>query len=226
MAQALGVVFDGAPVPLTGARLVDIRRVDASKLDARLASAQLLAAIDVDNPLTGANGAAPVYAPQKGATEREVAELSAALSHLARVAGDAGEAPGDGAAGGLGYGLRVFLGATKVSGLDYVLEHTGFETALAHADLVLTGEGRLDAQTARGKVVAGVCARCSARGVPVIALVGAIAQGAESLYSGGLTAYFSLCNRPMSERQAVREAAELLDHLAENVVRLWAGGRG
>jgi glycerate kinase len=163
-----------------------------------------------------------VYAPQKGATAREVDALDAALSHLAGVTGDPGEEPGDGAAGGLGYGLRVFMGAKRVSGVDFVMERTGFEAALANADLVLTGEGRLDAQTAHGKVVAGVSARCAARGVPVVALVGAVAPGAESLYAHGLTAYFSLCDRPMSEAEAVRDAPALLEHLAENVLRTWS----
>jgi glycerate kinase len=222
MAQALGIVFDGASVPVTGARLASIRGVDATGRDARLASVHILAVTDVDNPLTGPDGAAHVYAPQKGATAREAAELDAALAHLARVVGDPGLRPGDGAAGGLGYGLRVFLGATRVSGVDFVLEQTGFEVALERADLVLTGEGRLDAQTAHGKVVAGVTARCAAREVPAVALVGAVADGAESMYARGLTACFSLCNRPMSEADAVRDAAALLEHAAENVVRVWA----
>lgn len=221
MAQALGVSFEGVSNPVTGARLADVRSVDVSSRDARLASVELLVAADVDNPLTGPNGAALVYAPQKGATAREAAELDAALEHLAQVVGDEGHDPGDGAAGGLGYGLRVFLGARRVSGIDYVLSSTGFDAALERADVVITGEGRLDAQTSRGKVVAGVCGRAASRGVPVIALVGAVAEGAEFLYAAGLTACFSLCNRPMSEAEAVRDAPALLEHLAENVLRLW-----
>lgn len=221
MAQALGVVFDGASTPVTGAGLRSIRRVDVAGRDARLASVQIIAVTDVDNPLTGPEGTAHVYAPQKGAKGREVDELDAALKHLAGVFGDPGDEPGDGAAGGLGYGLRVFIGATRVSGVDFVLEQTGFGAELARTDLVLTGEGRLDAQTAHGKVVAGVSARCAAQHVPVVALVGAVADGAEALYSRGLTACFSLCNRPMSEADALRDAPGLLEQLAENVVRTW-----
>jgi glycerate kinase len=222
MAQALGVVFEGAPTPATGSGLRSIRGVNVTKRDARLASVQIIAVTDVDNPLTGPEGTAHVYAPQKGATAREVDELDSALRHLAGVVEDAGHEPGDGAAGGLGYGLRVFAGATRVSGVDFVLEQTGFGAELARADLVLTGEGRLDAQTAHGKVVAGVSARCAAQHVPVVALVGAVAEGSEALYSHGLTSYFSLCNRPMSETDAMRDAPGLLEYLAENVVRTWA----
>lgn len=225
MAQALGVVFDGVESPLTGGRLQSIRGVDVTRRDPRLASVRLVAASDVDNPLTGSEGAARVYGPQKGATAREIDVLDAGLEHLARVAGDPGRVPGDGAAGGLGYGLRVFLGAGPVRGVDYVLEHTGFEAALKRCDLVLTGEGRLDAQTAHGKVVAGVCSRAAARGIPVVALVGAIADGAESMYAKGLTACFSLCNRPMREVDAVGAAPVLLEQLAANIVRLWAAAR-
>ncbi len=222
MAQALGVGLPGATRPLTGAQLAGLRAVDVSARDPRLAQASILFAHDVDNPLAGPRGAAPVYGPQKGAGEAEVAALDAGLAHLARLAGDPGEQPGDGAAGGLGYGLRVFAGARGAVGIDLVLAAVRFDARVAGCDLVLTGEGRLDAQTARGKAVAGVAARCRARGVPAVAIAGGVDAGAEALYALGLTAFFSLCDGPRTEREARENAAELVAATAENVVRLHA----
>jgi glycerate kinase len=225
MAQSLGMVFDGAPTALTGGDVGRIRGIDVSAREPRLASVDLVAVTDVDNPLTGADGAARMYGPQKGASESEVAMLDDALAHLARITGDPGRRAGDGAAGGLGYGLRVFAGARLLRGIDFILEQTGFDAMLEGCDLVLTGEGRLDAQTRRGKVVAGVSERARARGVPVIALVGAVTSGAEALYACGLTAYFSLCSGPMTEAEAEANAPALLEALAANVVRAWAPSR-
>jgi glycerate kinase len=222
MAARLGVAFHGAPRRLTGGELESVHTLDVRAIDPRLASVEFVGLIDVDNPLTGAHGAARVYAPQKGANEGDVARLERALSHLARVAGDPGILPGDGAAGGLGYGLRVFLGARLQSGIDFVLERTEFDAKLEGCSLVLTGEGRLDAQTVRGKVVAGVATRCRTRGVPVVALAGAIGPGAEVLYGLGLTAYFSLCDGPMLEQEAMTRASSLLESATANVVRAWA----
>jgi glycerate kinase len=222
MAERLGVAFHGVNGRITGGALESVRALDVHAVDPRLASVELVALTDVDNPLGGPHGAAQVYGPQKGASSDEIAELERALSHLSRLASDPGLSPGDGAAGGLGYGLRVFLGARLRSGIDFVLEQTGFDAKLEACDLVLTGEGRLDAQTARGKVVAGVARRCRARGVPVMALAGAIGAGAESLYDLGLTAYFSLCDGPMAEREAMTRASELLEAATSNAVRAWS----
>jgi glycerate kinase len=222
MAARLGVAFHGVNARLTGGELGRVRSIDTGDRDRRIASVDLVALADVDNPLTGPHGAARVYAPQKGANPDEVSRLDEALTHLARVANDPGLAPGDGAAGGLGYGLRVFLGARLKSGIDFVLEQTAFEAKLAGTDLVLTGEGRLDSQTAHGKVVAGVAERCRSRGVPVVALAGAIGPGAEALYELGLTAYFSLCDGPMRDEEAMKRAASLLEAATFNVVRAFA----
>jgi glycerate kinase len=220
MAQALGVRFAGASSPLTGNRLGGLLGVDRNGRDPRLETVDIVGAFDVDNPLTGPEGAAQVYGPQKGASEAEVAMLDAGLKHLAKLAGDAGTLAGDGAAGGLGYGLRVFGGARLTSGVEYVLDAAGFGARLEGCHLVLTGEGRLDGQSARGKVVAGVSRRCRDRGVPVVALAGAIARGAAAARAHGLTAFFSLCDGPRTEIDALQKAAELLAALTENVVRL------
>src|SRR5882672_5771240 len=222
MAERLGVAFDGVGARLTGGGLEMARSIDVHALDPRLASVELVGLTDVDNPLGGPHGAAQIYGPQKGATRDEIEMLERALAHLSRLASDPGLVPGDGAAGGLGYGLRVFLGARLQSGIDFVLERTGFDARLEGCDLVLTGEGRLDAQTARGKVVAGVARRCRARGVPVMALAGSIGAGADSLYDLGLTAYFSLCDGPMLEHEAMKRASELLEAATSNAVRAWS----
>jgi glycerate 2-kinase len=220
MAQALGVALDGAAEPITADRITALRSIDAAGRDPRLAGVDLVVAVDVDNPLTGIGGAARTYAPQKGATETEAAELDAALEHWAELAGDAGLQAGDGAAGGLGYGLRVFAGARLKSGIDLVLDQVRFDEKLRGCGLVLTGEGRLDAQTARGKVVSGVCRRCRSAGIPAVALAGTIGPGADELREHGLTEYFSLCDDSVSETFAREHASELLEALADKVVSL------
>jgi glycerate kinase len=220
MAQALGVAFEGVGTPVMGGQLANVRRIDAERRDPLLAGIELTALTDVDNPLTGRDGAARTYGPQKGASELEVCQLDAALAHLATLTGDAGTHPGDGAAGGLGYGLRVFLGAQLQSGIDFVLDAARFDEKLKGCDLVLTGEGRLDGQSSRGKVIAGVSRRCKAQRVPAVALVGSVGPGAPAILDEGLTAYFSLCDGPMHESDAKERAAPLLETLAYNVVRL------
>jgi glycerate kinase len=223
MAQALGVVFEGAPDRIRGSQLGNVRHVDARARDPRLEHVPVLALTDVDNPLTGPDGAAQRYGPQKGATPEGVAQLERALVMFAKVAGDAGVAPGDGAAGGLGYGLRLFASAKRQSGVDFVLDAVGFDARLEGVDLVLTGEGRLDGSSVRGKVVSGVLGRCARRGIPVVALAGIVEATADVLFTHGLTGAFSLTNGPMTEADALTHAAALLEELAANVVRVFAG---
>lgn len=225
MAQALGVTLEGAGVPATGGRLGEVRRIDVTGRASSLSGVELVALTDVDCPLSGPAGAAHVFGAQKGAGPEERAVLDLSLCHLASVAGDPGETPGDGAAGGLGYGLRVFAGAKRQGGIQYVLDRLRFDERLGKADLVLTGEGRIDGQSARGKVVSGVCQRARAANLPVVALVGAVGEGATELHDRGLTAHFSLCDRPMTEGDAMSRAAELLAALTTNVVRLFAEAR-
>jgi glycerate kinase len=220
MAQALGVEFEGGARPMTGGALPSVRTIRLDGRDPRLAATRIVVASDVDNPLTGPEGSARVYAPQKGADEAGVVMLENGLVHLARLAGDEGREPGDGAAGGLGFGLRVFAGARRTSGIDRVLDAVRFDERAKRADLVLTGEGRLDAQSARGKVVDGVARRSAALGVPCVALVGSAGEGASTLLARGLTAYFSICSGPMTESEARKNAATLLEGLAERVLRV------
>ena len=220
-AAALGVTFHGVSRPIRGGRLGELVSLDAGTRDPRLGAVTLLGLTDVDNPLTGSNGAAYVYGPQKGATPSDVAALDRALSHLCALAQDAGDSPGDGAAGGLGYGLRVLLGGSLRSGIEFVLDQVGFDAALDGADLVITGEGRLDAQTTHGKVVSGVVARARARGVPVIALVGSAVDGADALLARGLTAYHTIRGIARDAQDAMERAAPLLETLTRDVITAW-----
>ena len=188
-AQALGVRFitaDGTelPIPASGGDLDRIARIDLTHLDARLASAEVTVLCDVTNPLCGPLGAARVFGPQKGAGPADVAMLDHNLVHLANVIEadlrvKVGELGGAGAAGGLGAGLVAFAGATLTNGADYVIEATRLADHVRGTDLVVTGEGRIDAQSTMGKVLSGV-ARCARDAdVPVIAIAGSAGDGAE-----------------------------------------------
>jgi glycerate kinase len=232
-AQACGVDFEMADGttrahrdrPLTGGELAHVVR---RRPTIGLAAAQLVeersirVACDVDNPLYGPRGAARVFGPQKGATPAQVEQLDAALEHLAAVSGrpDFAQVPGAGAAGGLGFGLLTFLGAQLQPGFQIVAEAVHLRELLSGADLVITGEGRLDASSLGGKTAVGVARVCRELGVRCVALVGSVGEGAERAIDEGLTAYFSICDRPMSLDEAMRNAAELLARGAENLIRL------
>jgi glycerate kinase len=180
MAAALGFRFldgIGRTLPAGGAALLGLVRIDASGRDRRLEHTQISGATDVDNPLTGPAGASAVYGPQKGAGRDDVLLLDRALGHLAAVVHrDLGvspkDEPGAGAAGGLGFGLLAFCGARLRPGVDVVMDAVGFEARIARADLVLTGEGSLDAQSLRGKVPDGILRAAGLAGVPVAILCG------------------------------------------------------
>ncbi|PYI52992.1 glycerate kinase [Paenibacillus flagellatus] len=236
MAQALGVRFadaDGRELAGRGcgALLERIASIDASGLDPRFAAAEVTVLSDVTNPLCGPDGASAVYGPQKGATPEAVERLDRGLAHYAeRIAAATGrdvrDAPGAGAAGGLGAGLLAFGRAVVKPGIAVVTELAGFDRAVAGAALVITGEGRTDAQTAYGKVPAGVAAAARPHGVPVVCLSGGLGAGAETLYGHGIAALFSIANRPLALDEAMRDAEPLLAEAAENVVRLYRAAAG
>ncbi len=234
MAAALGVRFldvAGEPVAPVGGALGQIHRIDASGLDPRLAEVRCEAICDVDNPLLGPIGAAAVFGPQKGATPEQVASLDAGLAHLAdRIATDLGrdvrDLAGAGAAGGLGAGLHAFLGAKLRRGVDVVLDLIGLDAQLAGADLVLTAEGQIDAQTAFGKAPAGVAERAKARGIPCVAIVGGIGEGIAALHPIGINAVFSLCSGPITLEQAMAQGPSLLAASTEQVLRCYLSGSG
>jgi glycerate kinase len=236
-AQACGIGFemtDGSvrstgDRPLTGADVGKVGRVLPSigLAVARLVDGRAIrVACDVDNTLYGPRGAARVFGPQKGATGEQVELLDAALERLASVAHarDIAGTRGAGAAGGLGFGLMAFLKAHVQGGFELVSEAVRLRHRLAGADLVITGEGRLDASSLGGKTAVGVARLCRDARVPCVALVGGVGEGAEGSLDEGLSAYFSICDRPMSLDEAVRDAGELLARAATNVVRLRLGG--
>jgi len=176
-------------------------------------------ASDVTNPLCGPDGAAAVFGPQKGASPEAVRWFNAQLRALAGRTGKADVAarPGAGAAGGLGFGMMAYFGAELRSGIELVLDAVRFRQRLAGVDLVLTGEGQLDAQTGGGKAVAGVAAACKVANVPCVAIAGSVAN---ELRCPGLTAAFSICDRPMTLAEAMRDARRLVARAAEQVLRI------
>ena len=193
--RALGVRFlDSAKGELegTGADLARVSSIDTSGLDPLVSHARFRLLCDVDNPLLGPRGATRVFAPQKGANPQQIEELEHGMASFARVLertlGHSVDQPGDGAAGGLGAAIRLFLGATSVPGIDWVLDVVGLDQALLGADLCITGEGHADAQSAHGKVVSGVASRCKRLGVPCIAIVGGMDPGALDLMDLGVDA--------------------------------------
>lgn len=227
--QALGVRFldvAGRELAPGGAALAALDQLDLSGLDARLLKAQVEVAADVDNPLCGPRGASAVFGPQKGATPAQVAELDAALGRYARIVAatlgeDHAQFPGVGAAGGLGFAARGLLKASFRPGIELVAELSGLAEAVLGADLVITGEGRMDAQTLHGKTPVGVARVARAAGVPVIALAGSLGEGYQALYQAGIEAAFSLAPGPISLEQAMRGAAAELEARAVDIARLW-----
>ena len=233
MATALGARFfdsHGQPIEPVGGTLATIQRIDLNGLDSRLAEVRIEVICDVDNPLLGERGAAQVYAPQKGATPQQVQILEAGLANLAAVierdlGANVRDLPGAGAAGGLGAGLTAFLNAELRRGVDVVLDWVKLDESLYHADLVLTAEGQIDAQTAFGKAPAGVAERARAHGVPCIAIAGSIGAGLDALHALGIDAVFSLCPGPVNLEQAMTCAADYLAAAAEQAVRAFLAGR-
>ena len=222
MAQALGHrLLDraGRELPRGGAGLAQLERIDPSGLDELWRQVKVRVACDVTNPLTGPNGASAVYGPQKGADTDTVRELDAALAHLAEVIQrDLGkrvaEVPGAGAAGGTGAGLVAFLGAELVRGAPLVVEAAGLDGALVGAELVITGEGRVDAQTAYGKAPGEVARRAQKARIPVLLIAGGKAPGWEALRDLGVSAVVTLEEEGGDRRQVMRDAGVWLTRAA------------
>ncbi|SHM69934.1 glycerate kinase [Pseudomonas asturiensis] len=229
MLSALGVRFldrDDQPLPGGGLALSGLARVDLSGVDPRLADVRVEIAADVDNPLCGPNGASHIFGPQKGASPQQVLALDAALANFAdhsalALGHDLRDSPGSGAAGGMGFAAKAYLNASFRAGVEVVADLTGLEQALVDADLVITGEGRFDAQTLRGKTPLGVARVAQRQGVPVIVLAGTLGEGYEQLYRHGISAAFALTSGPMNLEDACREAPRLLHDRARDVARVW-----
>ncbi|MDX3077533.1 glycerate kinase [Streptomyces sp. MI02-7b] len=211
----------GVPVGPGGAALADVATADLSGLDARLADTEVVLASDVDNPLLGPKGAAAVYGPQKGATPDDVATLDTALARFAEVldAAAAAEAPGAGAAGGVGFGALVGLRARFRPGVEVLMDMLGFAEALERADLVITGEGSLDEQTLHGKAPAGVAAAARARDVEVVAVCGRLALPPAALTTAGIRRAYALTDIEPDPARCMAEAGPLLERLAVDIAR-------
>ncbi|MGN7470992.1 glycerate kinase [Brevibacillus sp. SAFN-007a] len=234
MLQALGYrLLDQADQPLSfgGGELSRLSRIDGSQKDERLAECQFVIACDVTNPFVGPNGASHVFGPQKGATPDMARALDDHLRHFADVIETSQgiaihDLPGTGAAGGVAGALLAFLGGTLQAGVQIVMDITRLAEAMDGADLVLTGEGQVDAQTAHGKTPCGVAQLAQSFGIPVIVLAGSVGAGIEALYEKGVTAVFSIANRPMTLQESMRDSAALLAQTAEQVMRMYAIRRG
>ena len=233
LAQALGYRLldsEGRDLPSGGGPLENLARIDADGRDPRLNHVKISVACDVDNPLCGPQGASAIYGPQKGATAKTVEILDRNLGRLAKiVARDLGisilDVPGAGAAGGLGGGLIAFAGGTLDRGVELIIRVVGLADRLRDADLCITAEGAIDASTAFGKTAVGVARLARSFGCPTLALAGTIGPGAEAVLNEGISAYFSICPRPIPFELAVADAALLLENAAEQVVRAFAAGR-
>ncbi len=228
MARALGYRFldaKGNELGFGGGELGRLKTIDASGRDSRIEACEFVAACDVRNPLCGETGASAVYGPQKGASPEMVRMLDDNLIQLACVVqealgADIAEKPGAGAAGGLGGGLMAFCGAAIAGGIDIVLDLMEFDRMLSGADLVITGEGRMDFQTAFGKVPVGIAKRAKRQNKPVLAFTGEIGTGAEALYALGIDAIMSIENRPISLEEAISNAEYLLKDAAVRAMRM------
>lgn len=234
MVMALGARLldeQGELIPLGAAGLERLHRIDASGLDPRLNEVEIVVASDVDNPLTGPEGATYVFGPQKGVKPHQLPRLDAALARfgdiIARDLGvDVAQRPGAGAAGGMGAAAMAFFGAALRPGADIVLDTVGFPAAVAGADAVLTGEGRLDAQTARGKGPAAVARLASQAGVPVIGVAGSVEAGADdALRELGFVTLLSIVDGPMDVKEAMERGESLLERTGRIIGSLLAVGR-
>ncbi len=223
MLAALGAVLV-PDVPPGGGGLGDVRTLVLDGLVARGAGADIVVACDVDNPLTGPDGAAAVYGPQKGATSEQVAVLDDHLEHWADVVAsatgtDRRHEPGAGAAGGVGFALVAAMGAELRPGIGLMLDLLGFAERVKGADLVITGEGSLDAQTLRGKAPAGVAAAARCAGVPVVAVSGRNLLDGHQLAAAGIHAAHALLDLEPDVRVCMAEPERLLEELGRRVAR-------
>lgn len=213
MLEALGFRFiDGSGSLMTGLcgeKLIDITSIDASGAADGLMDSEFIVACDVDTPFCGPAGAAAVFGPQKGATPEAVAKLEAGMHNLNGIIRkdygmDLSKTAGAGAAGGLGGAFKTFLGAKLERGIDMVLDASGFDKAIKGADLIITGEGKIDGQTARGKVISGIVERAGKQNVPVIAIAGIVDMDEDTIKKSGLMAVCPIGPRPQNESDLER----------------------
>jgi len=233
MIQALGVKLldeDGKDIPYGGGNLHKLKKVDISSIDRRVYESSFIVASDVTNPLCGEYGASAVYGPQKGATPEMVEILDRNLKHYSSViketlGKDFSDVPGAGAAGGLGFSLMTFLNAKIKSGIDIVMEASNIDKKIKSCDIVITGEGNTDFQTAYGKAPAGIARIAKKYGKPVVVLSGGLGKNYKNLYDVGVTSMFSIVDRPMTLQEAMINAKKLISDRAEDIIRIFISGR-
>lgn len=233
MAQALGyklLDISGNEVGFGGGELFKVEHIVESPFKDKFQNLEIVIACDVNNPLCGETGASKIYGPQKGADPEMVEILDRNLMHFAGVIKndlgiDVKDVPGAGAAGGLGAGLMAFLNAKLVPGIELILKTVDFEGKVKDADLVITGEGRVDRQSAFGKVPMGIGRAAKKNGVPVIAIGGSIGEGAEALYGVGVDAICSIVPSPMDLKYCMENSYVLLKNAVERAMRIYAINR-
>ncbi len=226
-ASALGVKFfdkDGKEFTPTGGTLINIEKIDVSGLHPKVKDCKITTMCDIDNPLYGETGAAYVFGPQKGASPEIIKELDAGLIHLAKIVKkdlglDSALVPGTGAAGGMGFGMLCLLGSELKMGIETVLDTVDFDKQLEGADYVFSGEGKIDTQSLRGKVVIGVGNRTKKAGVKLISIVGDIGDNIQEAYDLGVTAIFSINRVCVPFNEAKLRAKSDLALTMDNVVR-------
>jgi glycerate kinase len=233
--QALGLKFlraDGSEISrMCGKELINVSGVDDRGLHPRLKTANITIMCDVTNPLTGENGATYIYGPQKGGTPKRLELLEAGMKSFEVILNDyAGKSvstmPGAGAAGGIGCGLVCFAGAVLTSGIDAVLELVKFDELIEGADLIVTGEGQVDAQSASGKVVHGVANYAKKSDIPVVVIAGSIGSGADAVYALGVNTLIALPEAPATLESCIQNAPALLAKAADRVFSLIQIGKG
>lgn len=232
MLQALGFKLldqNGQPLPVGGATLAGLSAVNDEAVPAALRECHFEAACDVTNPLCGAQGASAIFGPQKGATPQMVVALDAALSHYADIIAahgfaDSRDQAGSGAAGGMGFTLRSVLNAQLLPGIEMVMAETDLNACLKGADLVVTGEGRMDGQTAFGKVPSGVLKAAQAQGIAVIGIAGSVGGDTAALNALGFKAVFPTIAAPASLTDILASAAHNVERTAEQVAAVWQLG--
>lgn len=229
MLRALGAKFldeAGKEVEGGGIALKRVDKIDLSNFDTRIEDTHFLIACDVDNPLVGERGASAIFGPQKGATPEMVNALDEALAHFAKVTAstigmDYADRLGAGAAGGLGFAALAYLAGELLPGIDLVMEVVELEKHLLEADLVITGEGKIDGQTIFGKTPMGVAQLAKRYHKPVIGIAGALGADADAVYSCGIDAVFTITQRPEALEKALLESEQNLVHTARNIAKLY-----
>lgn len=230
--SALGVRFldgEGKILKGCGAELEKVEEIQFSEMHPEVKHAQFTVMCDVNNPLLGPEGAVSVFGAQKGADFKMQEKLENGMTHFAEVVEgifhtDFSRFPGSGAAGGMGAALKVFLGAKIESGIGTVLALTKFDEELKDTDCVITGEGRIDGQSVRGKVISGIAERCALKGIPVIVLAGSMGEGAEEAYQHGIHSIFTMPEGPCTLEYSISHAEELYRSAARRMFRLLKAG--